>query len=46
MHLPGKNCDELLKQTAEALDGEALKLLCISVQRNNLNLCIEYAVNE
>jgi len=35
---------ELIKETAGALDDLALKILFVSVQRNNLELCMEYAV--
>ncbi|KDQ09922.1 hypothetical protein BOTBODRAFT_116536, partial [Botryobasidium botryosum FD-172 SS1] len=35
---------ELIQQTMDAIDVDALKLLLVSVQRNNLQLTIEYAV--
>jgi hypothetical protein len=35
---------ELMKLTAESLDNLALKMLFVSVQQNNLQLCVEYAV--
>ena len=34
----------LLEKTVECLDDFALKMLLVSVQQNNLELCIEYAV--
>ncbi|PPQ76603.1 hypothetical protein CVT26_012856 [Gymnopilus dilepis] len=34
----------LIKKTADSLDDLALKVLFVSVQQNNLELCIEYAV--
>jgi hypothetical protein len=34
----------LIEKTAEALDDLALKKLVVSVQQNNLGLCIKYAV--
>ena len=37
-------CHELMKQTAAVLDDKSLKLLFVSTQRNNLELCVEYAV--
>ncbi|TFK59657.1 hypothetical protein BDN72DRAFT_851139 [Pluteus cervinus] len=37
---------ELTKQTANSLDDLALKLLFVSVQQNNLELCIGYAVKQ
>ena len=44
MHEKEKQCSELTKKTAEALDNEVLKGLFITTQRNNLDLCIEYAL--
>jgi len=37
---------ELIKQTAASIDNLALRMLFVNVQQNNLELCIEYAVNE
>jgi hypothetical protein len=34
---------ELMKETADSLDNLALKMLFVSVQQNNLELCIENA---
>jgi hypothetical protein len=39
-------CIELVAKTANSLDENALRLLLVSVQRNNLGLCIYYAVKE
>jgi hypothetical protein len=36
---------ELIKQTAASLDNLALKMLFVNVQQNNLDVCIEQAVN-
>ena len=36
---------ELMKATADSLDDLALKMLFVSVQQNNLELCIQYAVD-
>jgi len=35
---------ELIKKTADSLDDLALKILFISLQKNNLELCLHYAV--
>ena len=35
----------LIKQTAASIDDLALKMLFVTVQQNNLEVCIEYAVN-
>jgi len=37
---------ELVKQTAASIDDLALKMLFVTVQQNNLEVCIEYAVNK
>ncbi|KAJ7803656.1 hypothetical protein B0H14DRAFT_2384367 [Mycena olivaceomarginata] len=39
-------CIELMAKTANSLDENVLRLLLVSVQRNNLGLCIYYAVTE
>lgn len=36
---------QLIKQTAASIDNLALKMLFVTVQQNNLEICIEYAVN-
>jgi len=36
---------ELIKQTAASIDNLALKMLFVTVQQNNLEVCIECAVN-
>ena len=35
---------ELMKKTADSLDDIALKILFVSVQQNNLELCVRYAI--
>ena len=37
---------ELIKQTVASIDDLALKMLFITVQQNNLEVCIEYAMNK
>jgi hypothetical protein len=39
-----KQVTELMRETADSLDNIALKMLFVSVQQNNLELCIENAV--
>jgi len=34
----------LIDKTADSLDNLALKMLFVSIQQNNLNLCIRYAI--
>src|SRR3954466_9640294 len=46
MHFPNKDCDELLKITAEALEPKTLELFRTSVQQSHLGLSIEHAINE
>jgi len=40
-----KQVGELIKQTATSMDDLALKMLFVTVQQNNLEACIEYAVH-
>ena len=40
-----KQIRELIKQTAGSIDNLALKMLFVTVQQNNLDICIEYTVN-
>ena len=43
----GKHQDqvkELIRKTADSLDNLALKMLFVSVQQNNLELCIRSAI--
>ena len=45
----GKHQDQvkdLIEKTASSLDDTALKLLFVSVQQNNIDLCVRYAINE
>ncbi len=35
---------ELIEKTAVSLDNLALKILFVSLQQNNLELCLHYAV--
>jgi hypothetical protein len=44
MHKGATNCLELTDKTAEAITDDALKLLFVSVQQNNLDLCGQNAV--
>ena len=36
----------LIEKTASSLDNSALKMLFVSVQQNNIELCIQYAIDE
>jgi hypothetical protein len=40
------DCSMLIKETATAIDDDALQLLFVSVQQNNLELSAEYAVSK
>ena len=35
----------LIEKTASSLDETALKMLFVSVQQNNIELCIQYAID-
>ncbi|PPQ83709.1 hypothetical protein CVT25_006143 [Psilocybe cyanescens] len=39
-----KQIGELMKQTAASIDNLALKMLFVTVQQNNLKICIKYAI--
>ncbi|PPQ87511.1 hypothetical protein CVT25_008015 [Psilocybe cyanescens] len=39
-----KQMEELIKQTAASIDNLALRMLFVTVQQNNLKICIEYAI--
>ncbi|PPQ90682.1 hypothetical protein CVT25_003892, partial [Psilocybe cyanescens] len=41
-----KQIEELIKQTAASMDDLALKMLFVSLQQNNLKICIEYAIKK
>ncbi|KAJ6471429.1 hypothetical protein C8R45DRAFT_1104396 [Mycena sanguinolenta] len=46
MRMERSSCIELIDKTANALTDDALRLLFVSVQQNNIDLCIYYAVQE
>ena len=35
----------LIEKTASSLDDTALKMLFVSVQQNNIDLCVQYSIN-
>ena len=37
--------EALIEKTASSLDDKALKMLFVSVQQNNIGLCIQYAID-
>ena len=46
MHVEGADCNELIERTTDAIDDDAVKLLFVSVQRNNLDLCARLAATK
>ena len=40
-----KQVKDLIEKTALSLDDTALKILFVSVQQNNIDLCVQYAIN-
>jgi hypothetical protein len=40
-----KQVAKLIKQTAASINNLALKMLFVTVQQNNIEVCIEYAIN-
>ena len=45
MHKKDRRCDELIEKTAAALDDDAVSLMLIGVQRDNLELSVRMALN-
>ncbi|KAJ7737954.1 hypothetical protein B0H16DRAFT_1664692 [Mycena metata] len=46
MHEESTNCNELIEKTAKALTDDNLRLLFVSVQQNNVDVSVKYAVQE
>ncbi|KAJ6455162.1 hypothetical protein C8R45DRAFT_1065056 [Mycena sanguinolenta] len=46
MRMEQSDCVDLINKTANALSDDTLKLLFVSVQQNNIDICIYYAVND
>ena len=44
MREKASDCKELIDKTANALNNDILKLLFVSVQQNNIDICIRYSV--
>ena len=44
MREAASDCSELIAKTANALNDDRLQMLLVSVQQNNMNLCVKYAV--
>ena len=44
MRKEDSNCGELIEKTANVLDDGKLKLLFVSVQQNNIDICIQNAL--
>ncbi|KAF8686037.1 hypothetical protein AX14_003979, partial [Amanita brunnescens Koide BX004] len=44
MDISENNCPELTQKTADAIDDDFLQELFISIQRNNLDLCVKSAL--
>ena len=37
---------DLIEKTASSLDDTALEILFVSVQQNNIDLCVRYVINK
>jgi len=46
MHKPGADCNDLIEKTAAALSDEKLQQFFLSIQQNNVELCIIYALKK
>ena len=43
MHIPGSHCGDLVEKTATALNDEAVLLMLLAVQRENVELSVKLA---
>ena len=43
MHINGSHCGDLIEKTAAALNEDAVMLMLVAVQRNNVELSIKLA---
>jgi hypothetical protein len=43
MHINGSHCGDLIKKTAAALKEDAVMLMLVAVQRNNVELSVKLA---
>ena len=44
MHVPGQKCTDLIEMTANALSRDVVGLMLVAVQKDNLELSINYAI--
>ncbi len=45
MDKEGANCDELIVRTSQALNGDTLRLFCLSILRNDIESRIKHVIN-
>jgi hypothetical protein len=43
MHMNGSHCGDLVEKTAAALNDDAVMLMLLAVQRNNVELSVKHA---
>ena len=43
MHMNGSCCSNLIEKTAAALNDDAVMLMLVAVQRNNVELSVKFA---
>ena len=43
MHIPGSHCGDLIEKTAAALNDDAVMLMLLAVQRDNVELSVGLA---
>ena len=46
MHMKNSHCGDLIEKTAAALNGDIIGLMLLAVQRDNLQLSVESALNQ
>ena len=43
MHMNGSHCGDLVEKTAEVLNDDAVILMLLAVQKNNVEFSVKYA---
>ena len=43
MHMNGSHCGDLIEKTAAALNDDAIMMMLVAVQRNNVKLSVKWA---
>ena len=46
MHKQNMHCNDLIEKTAVALNDDAITLMFLAVQKDNLKLCVDMALKQ